>query len=73
MTGIIEKWAGELEKHARELALFPVFSFKTNIRTDNSCAVGEVTPRFKKASVILVDFFFCDKKKKKKHLISLSG
>lgn len=51
MTGIIEKWAGELVKHARELALFPVFSFKTNIRTDDSCAVGEVTLRFKKASV----------------------
>ena len=63
---------GRLKKHTQERSWFLVFSFRTNIATDNSCAVGEVTSRHGEVSVILVVFFFFPPWEKRKKLIAFS-
>lgn len=62
---------GRLKKHTQERSWFLFFSFRTNITTDNSCAVGEVTARLGEVSVILV-FFFPPPWEKRKKLIAFS-
>ena len=63
--GLQRSGQGRLKKCSQERSLFLVFSFRTDITTDNSCAVGEVTSRLGEVSVILVGFFFLPEREEK--------
>lgn len=71
--GLQRSGQGRLKKHSQERSLFLVFSFRTNITTDNSCAVGEVTSRLGEVSVILVGFFSPSLREKEKTAFSLNS